>query len=470
MKVALILMPWYRRESPCPELAMSTALLKRQGHVVDVYDLNNEMFRRQFKKRGYWKFFLLDAPPEQRDSFFKETGGIFEYYADQILSRGPDVIIFKIAGKSYYCSEHMAAALKAKDPKKTVVVTGLLFPSAECETEFKNGPTNCFDFVVFDEDEIALPRLLSKLEKNETDKLGQRLKKDGRDICYFKDAIIEDMDTLPFYDFSDLALDSYKIPDRLELYISKGCIWRCAFCVDWLVERKYRSMSGERIFKEVEHQLKTHRIKHLRFCDKTINGDMGALEEFCDLMADSREEWPDQIYWSGDAMIRPGMTKRLLTKMYEAGCRGLGYGIESGSQEVVKKMGKRFSLDLAEEVLRNTHESGIHTDINILVGFPTETKKDFHQSLDFIKRNKGSIDEVRLTYAGCRVYSRSLLATRPDEYELLDTDTDFWSTKDGTITYEERARRAEEVCRLTLSLGIATRMNSRMTKKASAKR
>lgn len=467
MRIALVLMPWYRRESPSPELAMAISLLKKQNHKVYVFDINNEMFHNRFKERKYWKFFLLDASSETRDNFYREMEESFQYYASQILSVDPEAVVFKITGKTYYPSFQMAKALRQKDPKKKIILTGFLFLSKEDEDEFIRGQDNSFDFAILGEDEIALPKLIEALASNSEYQCDSLFRKDGR--VYIKGNIVENLDELPFFDFSDFNLNAYKFPERLEFFISKGCPWRCSFCTDWLAEKKHRSMSGERIYEEVSYQSKIHKTKHFRFCDKTINGNINALEQFSDLMirAFEKGDLPGEINWSGDAMIRPEMTKELLIKMRNAGCSGLGYGLESGSQGVLTKMGKRFSIPIAEEVLRNTHHAGIHTDVNILVGFPTETQADFEETLNFIKRNKENIDEVRLTFAGCRVYPRTILATNPEEFNLANTETDYWFTKDGKNTYEERIKRSEAVCQLVLSLGIKLRVNSRLTRKMS---
>ncbi|MCM8757812.1 MAG: radical SAM protein, partial [Candidatus Omnitrophica bacterium] len=280
---------------------------------------------------------------------------------------------------------------------------------------------------------------------------------------------IENMDDLPFFDFSDFDFNSYSIPSQLEIFVSKSCPGRCTFCIDWLTERNYRMMSGERIFRELLYQSKLYKeVNCFRFCDKTINGNIKELTKLCDLLYDGIKKgiFLDNGWsWSGDAMIRAEMTEDLLKKMHKARCVGLGYGVESGSDKILRDMGKKFSVALAEEVIKNTHLSGIKTSINIMVGFPTETRKDFQETLDFIKRNKEFIDEVRLTYAGCRVYSGSYIDKNKEQYGIAYSHTDYWSTKDNLNTYEERIRRTEEVCSLVLSLGLELRVNSRIKRK-----
>jgi len=461
MKIALVLMPWYRRESPSPELAMAVSMLRKENHEVAVFDINNSLFNDEFLLRRYWKFFLLDAPPDMENEFFSSVKNIFDYYASQMLTSS-DVIIFKITGKTFSNSVNLAKIIKEKNKQKTVIFSGALVSDKEDINSIIRAQNELpFDYIICGEDDIALPALISSLENN----IPITLNLNGKVIDCLNGPIIEDFDFLPFYDFSDSNLKSFKFPEKLEIFISRGCPWSCSFCVDWLNEKKYRAMSGERIYREVLHQIKTKRIRHLRFCDKTINGDIKAINDFCDLVISSSNQELSSMEWSGDAMIRPEMTKDLLLKMRQSGCGGLGYGLESGSDKVLRGMNKHFSAAIAAEVIKNTHDSGIFTSVNIMVGFPTEALSDFLETLSFIERNQKSIDEIRLTFIGCRITKYSILYNFPERFNISDVDTDNWSTRDGLNTLDERVRRYELICQHILDLGISLRVNSRTTKK-----
>ena len=114
MEVNLVLMPWYRRESPSPELAMSTAILRSNGLQVHVNDFNQAIFNDKFTPRKYWKYFLLDAPPDKEEDFLKLTKEVFYNYARSLLSKNPKFIVFKITGKTYANSMKMAKVIKTK--------------------------------------------------------------------------------------------------------------------------------------------------------------------------------------------------------------------------------------------------------------------------------------------------------------------------------------------------------------------
>lgn len=460
-------MPWYRRESPSPEFASMIAVIKQRGHRVFIFDINNEIFSREFSKRSYWKYFLLDAPEETEEAFFFESEEIFRHYCAQIISNNPDIIIFKPIANTYKNAIRIAQMLKKEAPDKLIIFSGkYTINKQDIGSAIEQQENSPFDFIICGQDEIVLSKLLEAIETSSMPDFDLYFKRNGKVIDCIDGPVLESLDSLPFFDFSDFNLNSYKYSDKLEMFISRGCPWRCSFCISCMVESKYRSMSGKRILQEILYQLNFHNgLKHFRFCDNTINGNIQSLRDFCDLILQEYKKGLPEIEWSGDAMIRAEMDGDLLLKMNEAGCVGIGYGLESGSQRVVQEMLKPFSIPVAERVIRDTHRASIKTSVNILVGFPTETRLDFEETLKFIEKNKENIDEIRLTFNGCRLYSDSYLYKNYEKFGITVIDTDRWISKDRANTYEERIKRAEEVCQLVLSLGIELMFNSRPRRK-----
>jgi radical SAM superfamily enzyme YgiQ (UPF0313 family) len=468
MKVACVFTPWYARESPFPEFASMIALVKERGHRVFIFDINNEIFSQKFDKRGYWKYFLLDVPKEIEDSFFFEMEETFRHYCSEILSRKPDIIIFKPVANTYNNAIYLAEILKRENTDRLIIFSGKYsINEQDIEYLMRKQKDLPFDFIICGQDEIALPRLLEAIETNNLPNFDLSFKRKGKVVNCIEGPILDNLDKLPFFDFSDFDLSSYKYPEKLEIFTSRGCPWRCSFCISWMDEYKYRSMSGKRILQEILYQLNFHsNVKHFRFCDMTINGNIPALRDFCELILQEYKKGLPKIEWSGDAIIRPEFTEEFLLKMHDAGCVGIGYGLESGSSRVIKDMFKPYSIPLAERVIRDTHRAAIKTSVNIMVGFPTETHSDFKQTLKFIEKNKENIDEIRLTFTGCRIYPDSYVYKNYKKFGIIALDIDNWTSNDGLNTYNERLKRAEEVCQLVLSLGIKLMVNSRPTKKS----
>jgi anaerobic magnesium-protoporphyrin IX monomethyl ester cyclase len=116
------------------------------------------------------------------------------------------------------------------------------------------------------------------------------------------------------------------------------------------------------------------------------------------------------------------MTGGLLKKMKKAGCTYLVYGVESGSDEVLSMMNKRINRRLIVKTLRRTHSAGIKANINMIIGFPTETEHNFRESLDLIKKNKKYINFI---YAGggCTIPENADVGRHPEKYGV------YWKKK-----------------------------------------
>jgi len=468
-KVAVVIMPYYRRESPAAELGMIVGVLRREGHEVCVFDVNNGIFIKNFKARRYWRHLHLEPDAVRDADFFSETRQMFDFFASEIVNKKPDAVVFYFYGNTERNSSVLAALIKEKDKGISVIFTSILHRSEEeKKSHILNQDKYMNDFTIIGYDEISLPKLISGIVdcgrlNPETE---MEFKRHGKIIDCSDGPLVSSLDLLPFFDFSGLDLNSYKIPNRIEIFTSRGCVWKCKFCRDWNIQGKYRSMSGRRIFDEFSHQAKMHKnVNFIRLVDLAINSDIKALSDFCDLMIENRGNQMPEISWSGDAIIHPGMTRELLVKMRKAGCRGIGYGLESGSENVVKAIGKHFSISIAEEVIRNTHDADIKSSVNIITGFPTETRADFEQTMNFVKRNRGYIDEIRITFVGCHIRKDTELSNRSEELGIVLDNPEHWQTEDGNNTYSERCKRFKQITDFALSSNIELRLGGRIIRK-----
>ncbi len=159
-----------------------------------------------------------------------------------------------------------------------------------------------------------------------------------------------------------------------------------------------------------------------------------------------------EIFWGGKAAIRPEMTLALLKKMYKAGNRSLVYGVESGSDKVLKDMKKAFTVELAKRVIRETHEAGIAVGIFWIIGFPTENESDFQESLNFLNEVRDYVDSVTPGY-GCGILKGSELFTEYKKYGVTFKEDGWYSLSTNPSMREERLKRFKEEC---ISLGIKT--------------
>ena len=172
----------------------------------------------------------------------------------------------------------------------------------------------------------------------------------------------------------------------------------------------------ENIVSEFKSIKEKYGAPTVRFNDSLINCNITSLETFCDLLIKEKIG----MQWMGNARIRPEMTCELLSKMHQAGCMGLWYGIESGSQRILDKMKKGYSLETARKVIQDTARNGIRVLIFMIVDFPEETTSDFEQSVDFLQQNKDYIDQVSISRFS--VLHDSEIAVNPQKYGIEVTE------------------------------------------------
>lgn len=124
-------------------------------------------------------------------------------------------------------------------------------------------------------------------------------------------------------------------------------------------------------------------------------------------------------------------------------------------------MGRSYSVELAEQVIKDTYNAGIEVVLNFIVGYPNETEEDFYETLRFIERIRGYVSNIGLGHQ-CDI-QHSYIYSHPDEFDIviLKDPHHFWPpkwrTKDGKNTPEERHRRGEIFNDLVRSLGIPNR-------------
>ena len=147
--------------------------------------------------------------------------------------------------------------------------------------------------------------------------------------------------------------------------------------------------------------------------------------------------------WGGMALLRKEMTYDLLTKMKKAGCHNLSWGLESGCQEVLTLMHKKFfKMDLAKEIIISAYKAKISQSISLIAGFPGETEEMFLETKDFLINFKNYFDAVGVQ--PMMIVKNSSVYDKHKQFGVECVD-DFlrWQTNDGLNNYDIRQKRVE---------------------------
>ncbi|MBU1125254.1 MAG: B12-binding domain-containing radical SAM protein, partial [Candidatus Omnitrophica bacterium] len=454
MKIALIQCPLWGTYEPPMALAQLSSCLKKAGHQVRTWDLNIKLYlERTAEFKNFWAWEQGDFwyRKEQVSDYINKHADQIDRYIAQIIDEEIELAAFSVNTASLYMSNEVARRLKVKNSDMTIIYGGPLFLNKNYLAEVLSG--NLVDRVVAGEGErtlIALADALS-IAQEDTTVPGIAYRMNGS-LVVNDPAPGIDLDALPFLDFSDMPLTDYDDAKHISFMASRGCIRRCYFCSDAPCWPGYRAMSGKRVFEEIAyHKARYPDLGHIKFLDLEFNGNMRSLEEFCDYMIKN----PLYIYWSANMVVRPEMTPKVIEKMARAGCEHIIFGIESGSEPLLKRMNKLYRMHDADRIIRDMHRAGICVTANFMFGFPTETEDDFLRTLDFLTRNGKFLSRVYPSRTYFALEELSPICDQPEAFGVIPGKSHlFWESKDGTNTYPLRMDRCRRFCELALSLGV----------------
>jgi radical SAM superfamily enzyme YgiQ (UPF0313 family) len=414
------------------------------GLSVRAVDLNVKMHNRH-TDRALWNMDRYKAwtTPEEFPETYEALWPLTEHYLKQIAALDAKVIGFSICTSSWLFTRETARRLKVMAPGKVIVYGG---PAVTNSLDVELIEADECDYMFFGEADLALPKFVRAiLSGGDPGKVGGFLRVgDPIDSAKIETIIVPRNTSYPTPTFEDLNLGDYST-DAVPLLSSRGCIRRCTFCNDHHISRKFRPRKAEDVFSDIEWYVLNFGAHHFTFLDLLINGHIAELEKLCDLIIASRYE----IRWGGQGVIRKEMSAEILQKMAKAGCQSFVYGIESFSDKVLKLMNKPYTRELAKRVLTDTHEAGIESIINIVVGFPGEGPEEFAETYNFLRDHRDLIDQVA-SVSPCLVNLGSELFDTYQDYGIIFTPTDGsvkWYTEDGN-TYAERLRRLMAVTEL----------------------
>ncbi len=188
------------------------------------------------------------------------------------------------------------------------------------------------------------------------------------------------------------------------LFTSRGCPYRCTFCNRPLLGKKFRALSPERVVSEIEDCLKLG-IHEFLIYDDTFTVRKERVKDICNLIIEKELDVGFDIRTRVDVI-----DEELLFLLKKAGCRGIHYGIEGGTSKILKILNKQIDLEKAVEIIKLTKKHKIQTLAYFMIGSPTETISDIHETFKFAKRiNPDFIHLTILTpFPSTEIYMRGL--------------------------------------------------------------
>jgi radical SAM superfamily enzyme YgiQ (UPF0313 family) len=189
------------------------------------------------------------------------------------------------------------------------------------------------------------------------------------------------------------------------LFTSRGCPYGCTFCgakATWT--RKFRARSPESVVAEIREAYRRLRIPNFFISDDLFTLNRERVLAICEQIL--RAGLP--ITWTCLSRVNT-VDPEMLALMKRAGCYLISFGLESGSQAVLDRLGKGTTVEQGIRAVEMSHAAGIKVFGSFMVGSPGETPETVEQTIRLIKRLK--LDEVGIgvttAYPGTDLFASS---------------------------------------------------------------
>lgn len=208
----------------------------------------------------------------------------------------------------------------------------------------------------------------------------------------------ESIDSFPFPARHLIDNHKYIRPDTEEpqttIITNRGCPYGCIFCLAGQVAGyKNRVRSVPNIIAEIEECIAKHNIRNFLFRSDLFTGDRDWVMHLCNEII--RREL--RIQWVCNSRVDT-IDENLLARMKEAHCWMVAFGIETGNEEMLAKMKKKATLDLAREAIEMTRKAKILTSVYFLIGLPWDSEETLADNVRFAKETDPDIVEFFFVY------------------------------------------------------------------------
>lgn len=177
----------------------------------------------------------------------------------------------------------------------------------------------------------------------------------------------------------EIPLELQKL-NALPIIASRGCPFQCTFCAahkQW--QRTYRYLSPEELVKRMEYLVRQYAIGYFRFYDALFIGSTERMLKFCSLLEKARLD----VHFRID--IRVGTSRAILERLRRVGCDVVGFGVESGSDKILKRVNKGVTREKAEETIKICKELDYWMIGFFMISFPDETIEDVKKTFELLK-------------------------------------------------------------------------------------
>jgi len=298
------------------------------------------------------------------------------------------------------------------------------------------------DFGVIGEGEVTLQKLVTVLRegRDPASVKGLVVRTGNEAILTGPGEFIEDLSKLPKIPYDLFPTDKWlsvgryyaryspephwRFTDRvINVHGGRGCPFSCNFCYHHSRPR-FRPMDVA--MSEASEALERFNGNMLYFSDETTLPSALRARQ----MVEEIKKLPRRIEYSVSSRfdILDKIDDDLLMEMKETGCRIMGLGIESGSDRILKIIGKRFSAETVRRGLERLKKVSILPSVSIMIGQNTETVEDAEASIALMKESVRGNRNIQYAFTFTTPFPGSELYNLIFQKGYLRSDREFYDS------------------------------------------
>lgn len=381
-------------------LAQLAAILLDEGHDVKIIDMNTpELMDRLFPKelRKPVKEIMEvkmagELPPHEtarledlerrieahREKEFTRMG---EELARTIQSEKADWVGIKLwNGDGFTGSNLMARAVKGLIPDIPIIAGG---SHVDFFNDFLLEVDTFFDFFSLGEGEHTVTAFAEFVEGHGMieDVPNLFFRKNGRTV-HTNISRVPDLNAFPLAIYDSEVYPAMGGHGKIRMGVyeeTRGCPHRCPFCNHPLkVGHKMRFKEAKRAVEEMKELKQKYGFFAFRL------GGSYTPSNYLRQLAQGLMESDANIEFCGFGRISDAQEEDF-GLLYEAGCRALFFGVESGSQSIIDQINKGYRVGKGADILKACRKAGIFTVTSLMFPNPGETEESRKETLRFLE-------------------------------------------------------------------------------------
>lgn len=330
---------------------------------------------------------------EHLDSIIIEIIDSSENIKEKIIKSRPDVIGFTSTTPNY-----IQVIDIIKDVKKDLDVPVMLGGSHI--TSLPQKLSEYVDIAVIGEGEETVCELMNLFNKKEEFKNSELKKIEGivyhnneKNIVTPQRELIEPINKIPFPDRSLFDMQDYLRPADIlvnheylrgtSMLTSRGCPYKCIYCQVPQQWRKLRLHTAEYVAREIKLLVDNYKVEGIAIIDDLFILSIKRIEQLIEYLKKYGILGEVKFLVDGRSNL---INKKLLELLKQLNVVQMALGIESGSERILNYL-KKDSVTVEQNknavVLAKKYGIGIYAQF--MMGTPTETNSDMHETIKFIK-------------------------------------------------------------------------------------